>query len=80
MKVISIAIKRCHHRRLWEQRLHEMGTPCAVIFIENRPDLMEKYKIHNSPNLVVDNKLLFRGKPGKQLPTQSELKELFQLD
>jgi hypothetical protein len=45
-----------------------------VHFVEDKPDLVEKFNIKNSPNLVVDEIVVFRKQPPEQ-----ELKDFFKL-
>jgi len=73
MDVIIIATKACTHRENLEKELECLHIPYRVCFVEDHPDLVEKFSIRHSPNLVVDNEFVFR----KQ-PTEIELHDFFQ--
>lgn len=40
-----------------------MGIPYSVRYIEDDPELQQKFKLMGSPNILMDNKLVFRGMP-----------------
>ena len=72
MTVLIIATKSCSHCAGLKKELSELGVDCDVKYAEEHPDLVEKYQIRHSPNLVVDDNVVFR-----RQPTEGELKELF---
>ena len=72
MDVMIIATKTCTHRMQLEQELASLKIPYCVYFVEDHPDLVQKFGIRHSPNLVVDDEVVFR----KQ-PTEIELHSLF---
>ena len=72
MDVLIIATKACTHRVGLEQELDVMQIEHRVCFVEDCPDLVDKFDIRHSPNLVVDDELVFR----KQ-PTEVELRAYF---
>ena len=72
MDVLIIATKACTHRRNLEQELDGMQIEHRVCFVEDCPDLVRRFGIRHSPNLVVDDDLVFR----KQ-PTEVELRAYF---
>ena len=80
MKVIIIATKNCNHRRMLENILQSMGIPYSVQFVDDHPELMEKYDIHRSPNLVMDEQVVFRPGAGRSLPTEAELNDCLKLN
>lgn len=74
MKILILATKDCSHRPMLEKKLKEMAVNYQLNYIEDDPEAMRKYQIHNSPNLVVDDKVMFRASPDASLPTDEELK------
>jgi hypothetical protein len=73
MDVMIIATKACTHRQNLEKELECLQIPFRVRFVEDCPDLVQKFGIRHSPNLVVDDEVIFR----KQ-PTEIELHDFFQ--
>ena len=72
MEVIIIATKACTHRKNLEKELECLHIPYCMYFVEDRADLVQKYSIRHSPNLIVDDEVVFR----KQ-PTEAELHAYF---
>jgi glutaredoxin len=77
MDVLIIATENCNHRPLVEERLKKMNIPYQVRFIDRHPDLVKKFGVSSSPNIIVDEEVIFRGDCGRPLPTEGELKALF---
>jgi len=69
MDVMIIATKTCNHRPNLEQELKHLQVRYTVVFVEEQPELAERFAIRHSPNLVINNEVVFRGQP-----TESELK------
>lgn len=63
MDVIVIATRACTHRKNLEKELQQLQIPYRVCFAEDRADLVQKFGIHHSPNLVVDDQVVFRTQP-----------------
>ncbi len=74
MNVLILATKDCSHRPMLEKQLKEMDVNYTVKYVEDDPETMRKYQIRNSPNLVVDGKLVFSPSPDRSLPSDQELK------
>jgi hypothetical protein len=72
MDVMIIATKACSHRQNLEKELESLHIPYRVYFVEDHADLVEKFSIRHSPNLIVDDEVVFR----KQ-PTETELHDFF---
>jgi len=72
MNVLIIATKSCSHRPTMEKELQELGVEYDVVYAEEDPQVIEKYAIRHSPNLVIDDEVVCRG-----LPSEGELKILF---
>ncbi|TCK18001.1 thioredoxin-like protein [Thiogranum longum] len=70
MDVMIIASRDCTHYRNLARELDDLGVDYKVFYVEDEPELVEKYKIRHSPNLVVDGEVRFR-----ELPTEHELRE-----
>ncbi len=78
MNVIIVATRMCHHRHVLERQLRALGVPYQVRFAEEHPHLVEKYALRGSPNLLVDNQLVFRAMH-RRLPSEAQLKAFLQL-
>ena len=74
MDVMIIATKTCTHRKNLETELKSLRIPYRVYFVEDHADLVEKFSIRHSPNLIVDDEVAFR----KQ-PTEAELHAFFSI-
>ena len=72
MEVIIIATKNCTHRVNLEKELECLHIPYLVRFVEECPDLVQKFNIRHSPNLIVDDEVVFRDQP-----TEAELHAYF---
>lgn len=65
MDVMIIATKACTHRKHLEKELESLLIPYHVCFVEDCADLTQKLGIRHSPNLVVDDEVIFRKQPTK---------------
>lgn len=65
MDVIIIATKVCSHRKDLEKELDCLGVPHRVCFVEDAPELVAKFSIRHSPNLIVDDQVVFRKQPSE---------------
>ena len=72
MDVMIIATKACTHRQNLEKELECLRIPYRVCFVEDCAGLVQKFGIRHSPNLIVDDEVVFR----KQ-PTETELHDFF---
>ena len=72
MDVMIIATKACTHRLNLEKELECLHVPYRVCFVEDCPDLIQKFSIRHSPNLIVDDEVVFR-----EQPTEVELHAYF---
>jgi len=63
MDVIVVATRACVHRGNLEKELAHLRIPYRVFFVEECADLVRKFGIHHSPNLVVDDEIVFRKQP-----------------
>ena len=72
MDVMIIATKARTHCKNLEKELECMHIPYRLCFVEDCADLVQKFSIRHSPNLIVDDEVVFR----KQ-PTEAELRAYF---
>lgn len=63
MEVIIIASKACSHRHNLEKELALLKIPYSLCFVEDCADLVQKFSIRHSPNLIVDDAIVFREQP-----------------
>lgn len=77
MDILILATKNCNHRPLLEEQLKKMGISYEVRLVEEHPELVEKYRAHSSPIIIVDGEVVFRGDGDQPIPTEGELKSLF---
>ncbi len=66
MDVMIIATKACTHRKNLEKELGLLRIPHRVCFVEDCADLVQKFNIRHSPNLIVDDEVVFRKQPTKE--------------
>jgi len=72
MEVIIIATKNCSHCANMSKELDAIKIEHTVMYAEDNVELCQKLAIRHSPNLVVDNEVVFR-----RQPTEDELRTLF---
>ncbi|NOX36775.1 MAG: thioredoxin family protein [Calditrichaeota bacterium] len=77
MDVIILATHNCNHRPILERELKKLSIPYRVEYFEDNMDLVEKYQVHHSPNLIVDGKVVFQAQPGQSLPSETQLRQIF---
>lgn len=65
MNVLIIATKACTHRKNLEKELTAMHIAFQVCLVEDSADLVQKFAIRHSPNLVVDDEVVFRKQPSE---------------
>ena len=73
MDVIIIATKACSHRPNLERELKHLQVKYSVAFVEEQPELAQRFAIRHSPNLIVDGEVVFRGQP-----TENEMRTYFE--
>jgi glutaredoxin len=77
MDTLILATKGCSHGPMLERELQKINVNYRVQYIEDDPDDVIKYQIRNTPNLIVNDSIVFRGSPQKPLPSNVELKRYF---
>ncbi|MAT59429.1 MAG: thioredoxin family protein [Ignavibacteriae bacterium] len=79
MNLLIISTKNCkHHRSLLEKQLQSKGIPYTVKFVEDNPELIEKYNIHNALIIVVKDKVVFRHTGEKPILSADELQKFIE--
>lgn len=74
MNILILATKDCCHCKNFSRELDDIGIEHSVLYCDDEPELVQKYDIRHSPNLIVDDEVIFR----KQA-TEQELKLFFKL-
>lgn len=72
MNVTIIATRSCSHCHNLERELRDLGVAYELLFVEDHPEVVARYGIRHSPNLVVDDTVVFR-----RQPSEAELREVF---
>ena len=72
MNVKIVATKNCSHSAGLQHELRDIGIHFEVIFVEEHPDFAQAHGIRHSPNLLVNDEVIFRGQP-----TPHELRAYF---
>lgn len=70
MNVMIIATKGCSHCTNLKKEMDGLGVEYRLVYAEDEPELVQKYGIRHSPNLIVDDEVKFR-----RQPTERELRE-----
>jgi glutaredoxin len=63
VKVLLVATKSCTHRPNLERELKKLRIDYRLVFVEDEPDVARKYAIRQSPVLLVNDEVVFRGQP-----------------
>lgn len=71
MNIKLIVTRSCNHRPNIEKELNDIGVGYEVLYVEENPDVVAKYGIRHSPNIVVDDNVICRGQP-----SEGELRKL----
>ena len=74
MNVKIIATHTCSHRPNMEKELSDLGVAYEVLYAEDHPEVVARYHIRHSPNLVVNDEVVCRGQPD-----EGELKRLLKI-
>ncbi len=74
MNVMIVATRNCAHCPNLQKELDDLGVNYEVKYVEEHPDIVEKYAIRHSPNLIVDGEVVCR-----RQPTESELRKFLGL-
>jgi glutaredoxin len=65
MNVKIIATRACSHRPNLERELRDLGVSYQLLFVEDQPEIAERFNIRHSPNLVINGAVVFRGQPSE---------------
>ncbi|QKT04157.1 thioredoxin family protein [Ectothiorhodospiraceae bacterium 2226] len=72
MDVKVIATRTCTHRPNLERELRDLDIDYELVIVEERPEVIQQYAIRHSPNLVLDDQVVFRNQP-----SEGELRSFF---
>ena len=72
MNAMIMATKDCSHCQNFSRELENIGIHHSVVYCDDNPELVRKYGIRHSPNLIVNGEVVFR-----EQPTEGELKVFF---
>lgn len=73
MKIEIIATRSCSHCSGLERELKDLGYVYDLLYVEENPDIVSRYGIRHSPNVVVNGRIVCRG----PLP-EGELRQLIE--
>jgi len=74
MNVMIFATKNCSQSKKLSSELDNLDVRHHVVYCDDEPEIVEKYGIWHSPNLIVNGEVAF-----SRLPREGELKKLFNL-
>ena len=74
MNIKLVVTKTCSHCHNIEKELNDLGVVFEKKFVEDNGELVKKYNIRHSPNIIVDDEVVCRNQP-----TEGELKTLLGL-
>ena len=69
MEILIFVTRSCHHCSLIEAELKARDLYYEIRYVEDNPELAAQYGVKQSPNLIVNGELIYRG-----MPELSELK------
>lgn len=72
MDVKIVVTKACSHSQGLQHELRDMGITFEVLFVEEHPGLVATHGIRHSPNILVNDEVVFRGQPSPH-----ELRQFF---
>jgi len=75
MNITIIATQDCSHCPNLARELDDLGVNYEIRYVEDNPDIVRKYTIRHSPNLLIDGKIVCRSQPNAQ-----QLREYLNLD
>jgi len=74
MNVMILATRGCSHCKNFSRELDDLGIAHEVHYCDDEPELVAQYQIRHSPNLIVNDEVVFRTQPSER-----ELREFFKL-
>ncbi len=63
MEIILAATRTCHHRPILESEFKKNGVSYQVRYFEDHPEMVESLGYKESPVVIVDGEVRFRGMP-----------------
>ncbi|MCH2450050.1 MAG: thioredoxin family protein [Gracilimonas sp.] len=77
MNVLILATENCNHRPLVEKQLKKMNISYEVQYVDKQPELIRRFSIFSSPNIIVNGEIAFRANEERSLPTKADLEAMF---
>ncbi len=74
MDVLVLATRGCSHCKNLSKELDDIGVEHRLLYCDDEPELVEKYAIRHSPNLIVNGEVAFR-----EQPSEGQLRAFFDL-
>jgi glutaredoxin len=75
MEVMLVGTKDCRHCPILEKWFQDHKVEYTIQYIEDHPELADRYGIDKSPSLIVGGELKFVG-----MPSFSDLKKAFHIE
>lgn len=72
MNVLIIGTKGCSQCKNLSRELDDIGIMHNIIYCDDEPELVQKYGIWHSPNVIVNGDVVFR-----RQPSEGELRNFF---
>lgn len=72
MNVKIIVSRGCKHCQDIEHELRDLRIVYEVVYVEEHPEIVARHGIRHSPNIMVDEEVVFR-----RQPTEGELRAFF---
>lgn len=65
MNVKIIATRGCKHCQNIEREFHDLRIVYEVLYVEEHPEVAARHGIRHSPNIMVDDEVVFRHQPSE---------------
>jgi glutaredoxin len=72
MDVKIIASRSCKHCQNIEHEFRDLRIAYEVLYVEEHPEVVARHGIRHSPNIMVDDEVVFRHQP-----SEGELRAFF---
>lgn len=66
MRVQLVVTKNDFNLSNLEKEFKHLGVGYEVQYLEDNPQIVEKYRLRHSPNIFIDGKLVFQRQPSEQ--------------
>lgn len=78
MEVTILATKSCNHCGLVERELSECDIPYEVRYFDDHPEWIDQFDLHMSPNVLLDDEVVFRATDDHRVPSEAEVEAIRQ--